>query len=290
MRRKNIITLCVTILLAGLLSACADSLAQVATPAATVEAPTAAPTPEVILTEEAAGCVEQAGTIERFELDSELMIGLQWVRVYTPPCYDPERAAGYPVLYTFHGQTFDDTMWFRLGAADYLDAMITAGEAQPFLIVSIFEEFYYRAVRGNKFPNAVIEEILPWVDKTFNTCTERECRAVGGISRGAAWAMRLGLTHPDLFSAIGIHSLPSYLGGPEQVALWVDEYPKDSLPHISMDSGRFDPEVKSAVGTEAVFNQKAIPHDWHLNEGRHDMEYWEAQMAGYMRWYAELWQ
>ena len=102
--------------------------------------------------------------------------------------------------------------------------------------------------------------------------------------------MRLGLTFPDLFSAIGIHSLPSFLGGPDQVRVWVEEYPKDMLPHITMDSGRFDTEIKSASGTQAVFNQKGIPHEWHINEGRHDTDYWEAQMESYMRWYAGLWE
>jgi enterochelin esterase-like enzyme len=218
------------------------------------------------------------------------MMGTQWISVYTPPCYDPVLAGGYPALYVFHGQTFDDSMWFDLGAGAYLDAMVSTGEAQPFIIVSIFEEYFYRAVRGNKFPDAVIEEIIPWVEENFNICTIRDCRALGGISRGAAWAMRLGLTFPDLFSAIGIHSLPSYLGGSDQVRVWVEEYPKEMLPRITMDSGRFDTEIKSASGTQEVFNQKGITHEWHLNEGRHDIDYWEAQMESYMRWYAGLWE
>ncbi|MCJ7825702.1 MAG: alpha/beta hydrolase-fold protein [Anaerolineales bacterium] len=270
-----------------LLNACIPTLTPEQTPAP-ISAPTQMPTPDLQLTKTAA-CAQYIGTVERFELDSEHMLGPQWISVYTPPCYDPGRAEGYPVLYTFHGQQFDDSMWFNLGAADYLDVMIAAGESQPFLVVSIFEEYYYRAVRGNKFPDAVIKEIIPWVDNNFNTCAERACRAVGGISRGAAWAMRLGLTFPDLFSAIGIHSLPSYLGGPDQVRVWVEDYPKDLYPRITMDSGRFDPEVKSAAATQLIFNQKGIPHDWHLNEGLHDKEYWGAQMETYMRWYAGLW-
>ncbi len=248
--------------------------------------PTPEPTPEPTLEE--TGCNER-GVIERYELDSEFMNGPQYVSVYTPPCYDPGLAGGYSVLYTFHGQTFNDEMWFDLGAADYLDDMVLNEEAQPFLIVSIYEEFYYRAVRGNRFPDAVIQEIIPWVDSTFNTCAGRACRAAGGISRGAAWAMRLAFTNPDIFGAVGIHSLPSYLGGPDQLSVWIDEYPKDQLPKITMDSGRFDPEVKSAYNSEMVLNQKGIPHDWHLNEGFHDADYWAAHMEEYMRWYVALW-
>ena len=277
MRKQAIILL----FFAVFINACAPSPAPEPASAPT-QRPTQVPTPDLQLTRKAA-CTQHIGKIERFELDSEHMLGPQWISVYTPPCYDPHQADGYPALYTFHGQQFDDNMWFDLGAADYLDAMLANGEASPFLIISIFEEYYYRAVRGNKFPDAVIEEIIPWVDENFNTCAERECRAVGGISRGAAWTMRLGLTFPDLFSAIGIHSLPSYLGGPDQVREWIKEYPKDQYPRITLDSGRFDPEIKSAQATQLVFNQKGLPHDWHLNEGLHDTDYWGAQMEGYMR-------
>jgi enterochelin esterase-like enzyme len=234
-------------------------------------------------------CTDKTGKVERFEIDSENMNGAQYMTIYTPSCYDTDLVGGYPTLYVFNGQTFDDGMWFDFGVADHMDALLAAGDAQPFLIVSVFDEFYYRAVRGNKFPNAVIEEVVPWVDANFNTCTARECRAVGGISRGAAWAMRLGLTNPDIFGAIGLHSLPTYLGGPDQVRVWVEEYPKDQPLSVWMDSGRFDTEIKSAIGTEAVFSQKGFPHEWHLNEGKHDTDYWEANMGDYIRWYAGLW-
>jgi hypothetical protein len=38
-----------------------------------------------------------------------------------------------------------------------------------------------------------------------------------------------------------------------------------------------------------VFNQQGLPHEWHLNEGRHDEDYWKAHIAEYIQWYAGLW-
>ena len=223
------------------------------------------------------------------QMQSALLNLTMNVNVYLPPCYDAALAGGYPAAYLLHGQTFDDLMWTNLGAPALADELILAVEAQPFIMIMPNEEFFYRPVRGNLFPDAITSELIPWAESEFNICSNRECRAIGGISRGAAWAMRIGLTNPQLFSAIGIHSLPSFLGGEGQVADWVRALPKDLLPRVTMDSGRFDTEIKSAIPVEAVFNQQGLPHDWHLNEGRHDEDYWRAHIAEYMRWYAGLW-
>jgi len=275
------------LVLPALLAAC--SLIQMqALPTAT-PAPQSTKTTQPSATPEEEGLCKETGSVERHEIQSTLMNDPQYMSVYLPPCYNDGLAGGYPVLYTFHGQTFDDRMWFDLGAVDIADDLILSGESEPFIMVSIFEEFYYRAVTGNKFPDAVIQEVIPWVDTTFNTCVERGCRAVGGISRGAAWAMRIGFNYWQLFSAVGIHSLPSFLGGPDGMALWLNGIPKDQYPRVTMDSGRFDPEVKTAIRCEAVLNEKGVPHAWHLNEGRHDMEYWRAHIGEYMHWYASLW-
>ncbi len=273
-----------------LLTACSAADSQPACP--TPAAPTAEPLPPTAVaptpTPAPAGCT-QPGEVRRLQMPSALLNLQMYVNVYLPPCYDAALAGGYPAAYLLHGQNFDDLMWTNLGAAELADELILSGEAQPFIMIMPNEEFFYRPVRGNLFPDAITTEVIPWAEAEFNICAARECRAIGGISRGAAWAMRLGLTNPQLFSAIGIHSLPSFLGGEGQVAEWVAALPKDLLPRLTMDSGRFDTEIKSAIPVEAVFNQLGLPHDWHLNEGRHDEDYWQAHIAEYVRWYAGLW-
>jgi enterochelin esterase-like enzyme len=277
--------------MASSLTACTAAAAQnqCPTPAelTTVKAASTAvlPTP----TPSPAGC-SLPGEIKRYQILSPLLNLRMYVNVYLPPCYDTTYAGGYPVAYLLHGQTFDDRMWTNLGAAELADKLILSGKAQPFIMIMPNEEFFYRPVKGNLFPDAIVSEVIPWAEATFNVCGARECRAIGGISRGAAWAMRIGLTNPQFFSSIGIHSLPSFLGGEGQVADWVKALPKDLLPRITMDSGRFDTEIKSAIPVEAVFNQQGLPHDWHLNEGRHDEDYWKAHIADYIQWYAGLWQ
>jgi len=239
--------------------------------------------------EPAGNICAEPGQVKRYHLDSELMNGDQYISVYFPPCYDENLQSGYPVLYLLHGQTFNDNMWLDLGAGEIADALISSGASNPFLMVMPFEEFYYRNPDKTNFPQALIEEIIPFIEDSFNVCRERECRALGGISRGASWAVRLGLQHWQLFAAFGAHSLPTFNGDLNDLPEWLEAIPDDNAPRIYLDTGRFDPEVKTAYAFEQVLNQKGILHEWHLNDGRHDEEYWSAHMREYLEWYASVW-
>jgi enterochelin esterase-like enzyme len=193
------------------------------------------------------------------------------------------------VLYLLHGQTFNDEMWLDLGAKDITDDLISSGAAQPFLMVMPYEDFNNRQPDNNQFPNVVTDEIIPFVDNTFNTCTQRACRALGGISRGASWAVRLGLQHWELFGSLGAHSLPTFKGDLDELPDWLEQIPDGSAPRLYLDIGRFDPEIKTAYKFEQVLNEKGIMNEWHLNDGRHNTDYWKAHMREYLQWYARGW-
>ncbi len=56
--------------------------------------------------------------------------------VYTPPDYDANQRARYPVLYLLHGGGEDQRGWPTQGKANFvLDNLIAAGKAKPMLIV-----------------------------------------------------------------------------------------------------------------------------------------------------------
>ena len=95
------------------------------------------------------------GEVKRYQMQSALLNLQMNVNVYLPPCYDASLAGGYPAAYLLHGQTFDDLMWTNLGAAELADELILSGEAQPFIMIMPNEEFFYRPVRGNLFPDAI---------------------------------------------------------------------------------------------------------------------------------------
>jgi enterochelin esterase-like enzyme len=156
-------------------------------------------------------------------------------------------------------------------------------------MVMPYEEFFFREADKNQFPNVIIEEIIPWVEASLNVCTERECRAIGGISRGGSWAMRIGLENWETFGSIGAHSLPTFRGDVSRLPALLVEIPQSEEPRIYLDTGRFDPEVKNAVRFENILNEQGIPHEWYLNDGRHSETYWEEQMENYLLWYSDAW-
>jgi enterochelin esterase-like enzyme len=280
-------------IMAGCISPAEEPTLTVFTPAITPQAtcliPTVSAQAPILARQTDVQCTE-SGQVERYLIDSVLMNGELYFSVYFPPCYSEAKSGGYPVLYTLHGQNFNDEMWMDLGAAETADALILSGAAEPFMIVMPYEEFFFREVEGNNFPRVLIEEIIPWVEESFNVCAEKACRAIGGISRGASWAIRIGLTERDFFGSIGAHSLPTFNGDISSLPEWLDEVPYGEEPRIYLDTGRFDPEVKSAYRFENTLNEKGIPHEWHLNEGRHNEAYWEEQMEAYLRWYTAGWE
>ena len=56
--------------------------------------------------------------------------------IYTPPGYDSNISAKYPVLYILHGGGEDQTGWAMQGKTDLIiDNLIAEGKARPMLVV-----------------------------------------------------------------------------------------------------------------------------------------------------------
>lgn len=237
-----------------------------------------------------AGCLMAGGRVEVIENESEYLdAGLRF-RVYTPPCYDELPEQRYPVLYLVHGQTYNDDQWDRLGADEAASDLIAAGELPAFIIVMPYD------ISSNQpsldhFGEAVIEELLPWVDANLRTLADREHRAVGGLSRGASWAIHLALTHPELFAAVGGHSPPVFVEDAPRVRGWLDTIPAELMPRIWLDIGERDQRaiLESAMWFEDLLSERNIPHEWSLFAGDHSETYWGGHVEMYLEWYAREW-
>lgn len=209
--------------------------------------------------------------------------------IYFPPCYEDGSRKDYPALYLLHGQTYDQTQWQKLGVQTDADHLIQDGKSLPFLIIMPYEQYQYRPVQGNAFPRAILEELIPWVEANLHARQQRSWRAIGGISRGASWAMRLALQNPSVFGAVGGHSLPTFNGDLDQLPDWLKDVPRDQMPRIYIDIGSSDPEVASAIQFDLQLNRLGILNEWHLNLGRHNEEYWAQHVNEYLEWYSRNW-
>lgn len=256
--------------------------------------PTASPIPSATLTPSPAptptvtplACLTSPGRVEEGSLTSTEPP--QEFRIYLPPCYDQKPDQRYPVLYLLHGQTYTDDQWIRLGAVNALDQLILSGESIPFIVV-FPDDQYWNLPPGPAFGQRLVEVLIPYIDTAYRTLPDRNHRAIGGLSRGAGWALRLGLTRWDLFGTIGLHSLAVLQKDVSQVPDWLAGIPPAAYPRVFMDLGDNDPELLLASQVEAHFNDFGLPHEWHLYTGTHTEAYWSAHTSEYMHWYASGW-
>jgi enterochelin esterase-like enzyme len=140
--------------------------------------------------------------------------------VYTPPDYDQNQRARYPVLYLQHGSGESERGWTAQGRANFiLDNLIAARKAPPMIIVMENGMVAAKAgatpapaqpgaaPRGNTaFEEVVINDLIPMIDAAYRTLPDRMNRAIAGLSMGAGQAIQIGLGHLDKFAYIGSFS------------------------------------------------------------------------------------
>jgi enterochelin esterase-like enzyme len=208
--------------------------------------------------------------------------------IYLPPCYQFELTSDYPVIYLLHGLTYTNDQWPRLGLVETMDSLIAQGEI-PAIIIVLPREKHFQSPETSNFPDALVLELIPWIDQAYRTLTDASHHGIGGISRGAAWAVRIGFTHPDHFSRIGAHSLPVFAQDTNQVQVWASQTPPKDLPVTLIDIGRNDREVQSALEFANQLDRYNLPHEFYLFNGEHTEAYWTDHLEFYLRWYTQDW-
>lgn len=235
--------------------------------------------------------MQAGGEVEVYEITTVLLPNPLVYRIYLPPCYNEEPVRSYPVLYLIHGQTYSDTQWDRLGVPEVADRLIADSEVGPFIVVMPRDRVWLEPTEDN-FGLAVEQSLIPWVDEHYRTIPDRAHRAIGGLSRGAAWAVDIGLSHWEMFSAVGIHSGFVFQSDIQPIYLWLYNIQEGMIPRIYMDIGDDDrPEMtKAATWLEELLTKLDIPHEWHMFVGEHEEAYWRAHVEDYLRWYSMDWE
>jgi enterochelin esterase-like enzyme len=154
---------------------------------------------------------------------SKTTAGWRRVFVYTPPTYDADPQVRYPVLYLQHGGGEDERGWVSQGHVSHImDNLIAEKKAEPMIIV--MEKGYAKKAgeadeplrppsSGGGMPDfsrmfAAVEEVfisdlIPMIDKTYRTKTDRSNRAMAGLSMGGMQTFSIGLKHLDQFAYLG---------------------------------------------------------------------------------------
>jgi enterochelin esterase-like enzyme len=258
------------------------------TPAAQLLLPTAdvtrppAPTP----TSTPLTCLDDAGHVEEGSIPATRPS--QDYLIYLPPCYAGESERRYPVLYLLHGQTYTADQWIRLGAVEVANRLIQAQEAPPFIIV-FPDDHYWNLPAGPGFGQRLVDVLIPYIDEHYRTLQERPYRALGGLSRGGGWTLRLGLTQWQLFGSIGLHSPAIFSQDAALLQIWIADLPPAEWPRLWFDIGDRDKELAAARQLESLLSAAGVPHEFHLYSGDHSEAYWQRHVEEYLRWYVAAW-
>ena len=222
------------------------------------------------------------GKLEMIEYDSKTVGTRRKMLVYTPPGYTTTKR--YPVLYLLHGIGGDETEWQRFAQPEnLLDNLIADGTAVPMILVFPNGRAQKNdRAEGNVFASApafanfegdLLNDVIPAIESRYSTLTDREHRALAGLSMGGGQTLNFGLAHLDRFAWIGAFSsapntkppaelLPDPAAATKQLKLfWLSCGNKDGLIRISQ-------------GVHRYLKEHDVPHVWHVDDHAHDPAHW----------------
>ena len=136
--------------------------------------------------------------------------------VYTPAEYEKGKKR-YPVLYLQHGMGEGETSWALQGKMQHImDNAIAKGKAVPMIVVmesgDIKQPFgggnnsAGRSEYGASFYPVLLNDLIPYIDQNFRTKSDRENRAMAGLSWGGHQTFDVVLNNLDKFAWMGTFS------------------------------------------------------------------------------------
>lgn len=106
------------------------------------------------------------------------------------------------VLYLLHGYSDDHTIWMRRTSVERYAAKYPLAVVMP----AVNHSFYCNEPMGERYWDYISEE-LPRVMHSFFRLSDRpEDTFAAGLSMGGYGALKLGLTYPECFAAVGSFS------------------------------------------------------------------------------------
>lgn len=136
--------------------------------------------------------------------------------VYTPAEYDQKQGfkKRYPVLYLQHGMGEGETSWTLQGKMQHImDNAIASGEAVPMIVVMESGDIKAGMGRGQSmadygasFYPVLLNDLIPYIDANFRTKSDRDNRAMAGLSWGGHQTFDIVFNNMDKFAWLGTFS------------------------------------------------------------------------------------
>jgi enterochelin esterase family protein len=177
--------------------------------------------------------------------------------VYTPAGYEGSTQK-YPVLYLLHGGGGDEDAWTTLGrAVVIMDNLIAQGKARPMIVVMPNGNANQSATLGDapdaapaaiapgspsagQFETSVVKDMIPFIEANYRAISDKNNRAVAGLSMGGGQTFNIGLKNTDTFAWIGIFSTGMFGG----VQGYANYDPEKQIPGLLTNAASFNNALK----------------------------------------------
>ena len=235
------------------------------------------------------------GVVHLHRYESKSLGVTRPLSVYTPPGYDEEQSAGFPVLYLLHGGGGTEVRWLQEGRANLiLDNLIAEGKAVPMVVVmplvhpfpvttstsigarrSIGE----RLKRLGAFDEDLVSDIIPYVEKHYRVERGSKKRALAGLSMGGGQTLHSGIKHLDTFDWLGVFSsgIRQELQYEETHGSYLDAA-NDELELFWIACGEDDFLIEWNNMMLALLERRGVGHTYVPSKGGHTYENWRAYL------------
>jgi enterochelin esterase-like enzyme len=222
------------------------------------------------------------GRLELIEYESTTVGSTRKMNVYTPPGYSKDRK--YPVLYLLHGIGGDETEWQRFATTDVLlDNLIADGKAVPMIVVMpngraqkndrAEGNVFASAPAFAAFENDLLKDVIPAIESRYSVLTDRNHRALAGLSMGGGQSLNFGLTHLDTFAWIGGFSSAPNTRSPKEL-IPDPEKTREQLSLLWLSCGNKDGLIRISQTLQRYLKEHDVPHVWNVDTHGHDATHW----------------
>ena len=218
--------------------------------------------------------------------------------VYTPPGYDSQPDVSFPVLYLLHGYSDDASAWTAIGRANtILDNLIAAGRVAPMIVVmplgygapeilvrSCPPKPGHNVIRLNydNFKDMLLTEIIPQIERSYRVATDRNSRAIAGLSMGGGESLTIGLNSIDRFAWVGAFSAPGSPSDFDTRFPGLNATSAQRLKLLWVACGTDDRFIDNNRKFRAWLSSKAIQHVDVETPGAHTWMVWRRNLTAFL--------